>query len=86
MKKIFAIVVILGLLLSLFVPPVRADEAEGVSTQTLTGIVEQNTLLLQLKQKVAQIQYRYTLLEENLETAQKTWRKPLNPSPIWKKF
>lgn len=71
MKKILAILMIFGLLLSLLAPFARAESTEGATTDEMSQILEQSTLLIQLKQKVAQIQYRYTLLTENLESAQK---------------
>lgn len=71
MKKLFALLMLLGLLLSMLAPLARAEGTEGVSTDEMSAILEQSTLLIQLKQKVAQIQYRSTLLEENLATAEK---------------
>lgn len=71
MKKLLSILVVLGILLSLFAPLLaRAEESSGVTAEEMNVLVEQSTLLLQLKQKVAQIQYRYTMLQENLEMAE----------------
>ena len=71
MKKLLAILILLGILLSTVAPLAYAEDSTGVSTDEMSSILEQSTLLVQLKQKVAQIQYRYTLLEENLVNAQK---------------
>lgn len=70
MKKLFAILVLLAILISVLAPLANADEIEGASTEEMSAILEQSTLLVQLKQKVAQIQYRYTLLSDNLESAE----------------
>ncbi|MFA4814576.1 MAG: peptidoglycan DD-metalloendopeptidase family protein [Candidatus Gracilibacteria bacterium] len=64
MKKLFSLIIVFALLFS---PVAQADD-----TGTLTQVVEQSTLLLQLKQKLAQIQYRYTLLEQNVEGAKES--------------
>src|SRR3989338_302494 len=71
MKKLFSLIVVFTLL---FAPVAQAveSEIEPVNTEVLTNVVAQSTLLLQLKQKLAQIQYRYTLLEQNVEDAKET--------------
>lgn len=68
MKKILSFIVAFSLL---FGPVAQADESDAgsLNTETLTQVVEQSSLLLQLKQKLAQLQYRYTLLEQNVEDA-----------------
>lgn len=74
MKKLFSLIVVFTLL---FAPVAQAHEGHeheevSMDTETLTNVVAQSTLLLQLKQKLAQIQYRYTLLEQNVEDAKET--------------
>lgn len=72
MKKLFSLLIAFTLC---FGPVAEADEGQAetpADTETLTQVVEQSTLLLQLKQKLAQIQYRYTLLESNVEDAKES--------------
>ncbi len=59
---------------SLLLSPMSTALADsvGVSNDVMNQVVEQNSILLQLKEKFAQIQYRYTLLTENIEVAQKS--------------
>jgi len=64
MKKILSLLLALSLLLTPFAPL-----ASAADSATMTQAVQQSSLLLQLKQKLAQIQYRYTLLEKNIEDA-----------------
>ncbi len=71
MKKLLSILMLLGILVSLLAPLARAEDVTGATTDQMSDILEQSTLLIQLKQKVAQIQYRYTLLTDNLESAEK---------------
>lgn len=70
MHKLLAVILSFSLLLT---PLAQAheghDELEPHDTEALTQVVEQSTLLLQLKQKLAQLQYRHTLLESNVESA-----------------
>lgn len=71
MKKISTFFVLLALLFGPLTGAV-ADENEAHESgdlNVMTEMVEQSTLLLQLKQKLAQMQYRYTLFQENLEDA-----------------
>lgn len=53
---------------SLLLCPVSEVFAEA-SGDVMNQVVEQNSILLQLKEKLAQIQYRYTLLKDNVDTA-----------------
>lgn len=70
MKKIFSIILSLTLLSS---PMAYADEqVSEADAATMTEAVQQSSLLLQLKQKLAQIQYRYTLLQNNVEQAKES--------------
>jgi len=70
MKKILTVLLTVSLLLAPMVP-VRAAYDQGVNGEVMNQVVEQNSILLQLKQKLAQIQYRYTLLKDNLDVAKK---------------
>lgn len=70
MKKTLTILLTVSLLLAPMVP-VRAAYDQGVNGEVMNQVVEQNSILLQLKQKLAQIQYRYTLLKDNLNVAKK---------------
>ena len=74
MKKILSLILGLNLLLGAVAwsPLAWAEEANatpGADAATMTQAVQQSSLLLQLKQKLAQIQYRYTLLQKNIEDA-----------------
>jgi murein DD-endopeptidase MepM/ murein hydrolase activator NlpD len=46
-------------------------QSGGASSDVMNQVVEQNSILLQLKEKLAQIQYRYTLLKDNVDVAEK---------------
>lgn len=65
LKKLLILTTAVSLLLS----PVSSVWAEGVSNDVMNEVVEQNSILLQLKEKLAQIQYRYTLLHDNVVMA-----------------
>lgn len=69
MKKLFSFIVAFVILLSPIAQAEEADSSGALDNETLSEVVEQSTLLLQLKQRLAQIQYRYTLLEQNVEDA-----------------
>lgn len=72
MKKLFTLILTLNLVMApIAMPLAHALEAgEGaVSQGILSEAVSQSSILIQLKQKLAQIQYRYTLLKGNLDTA-----------------
>ena len=84
MKRALAIVLIMGLLTPAFssaeeadlVIPDRfvelteeSDAAEAGNFESLNQAVQQSNLVLQLKQKLAQAQYRYYLLQSNLDHA-----------------
>lgn len=45
------------------------ETADAADIEVMTEAVQQSTLLLQLKQKLAQAQYRYHLLQSNVENA-----------------
>lgn len=62
MKKIIASLLVF---LSTLAPLAQASDVE-----TLSNAVEESTLLLQLKQKLASAQYRYYLLTNNIEVAE----------------
>ena len=64
MKKFLTFI----LAFTLFFNPI-AKAQEAALPEELSSIVQQSTLLLQLKQKLAQVQYRYTMLTVNLEDA-----------------
>lgn len=65
MKKLLTLLLTVSLLLT----PVARVSAEGVSGDVMNQVVQQSSILLQLKEKLAQIQYRYTLLKDNLDNA-----------------
>lgn len=70
MKKLFTAL----LALMLWITPLAEAQTENTPESTgdagvMTEAVQQSTLLLQLKQKLAQIRYRYTLLQTNVEKA-----------------
>lgn len=70
MKKILSFILALNLLmLPLSNLAIAEDTVAPEDTAALTEAVQQSSLLLQLKQKLAQIQYRYTLLDQNIEKA-----------------
>ncbi len=45
------------------------ENVSDADNSVVTEVVQQSSLLLQLKQKLAQIQFRFTLLQENVESA-----------------
>ncbi len=59
---------LLGILLF---SPLRPAWAAEMNSDEMNVLVEQSTLVIQLKQKLAQMQYRYTLFEANLGNAEK---------------
>lgn len=65
------------LTISLLLAPAASSFAStgGIFSDTMNAVVEQSSILLQLKEKLAQIQYRYTLLKENLDGAQKNLKE-----------
>ncbi|MFA6024769.1 MAG: peptidoglycan DD-metalloendopeptidase family protein [Candidatus Gracilibacteria bacterium] len=69
MQKILSLLLVFSLFLGPVAQPRLARAEEPISTETLTEIVQESSLLLQLKQKLAQMQYRYTLFEQNVEQA-----------------
>ncbi|MBT5517087.1 hypothetical protein HOK22_04210, partial [Candidatus Peregrinibacteria bacterium] len=68
MATIFGAILLGGLFLPTFTPLSVAEEAEA-DRETITEAVQQSSMLVQMKQKLAQTQYRYYLLETNLERA-----------------
>lgn len=67
MKKLLATVISFALMLCIL--PANLSFAEETGDSIVSQAVEQSSILIQLKQKLAQIQYRYTLLEENKANA-----------------
>ncbi|MFA5855055.1 MAG: peptidoglycan DD-metalloendopeptidase family protein [Candidatus Gracilibacteria bacterium] len=64
MRKFLLLLTVFSLLLA----PAGHSFAAVSSLSTLTDAVEQNNLLLQLKQKFAQVEYRYTLIKNSEES------------------
>ncbi len=76
MQKILSFILVFFLLASPLATAHETGEVheheENVSdadNSVLTEVVQQSSLLLQLKQKLAQIQFRFTLLQQNVESA-----------------
>src|SRR3989338_581266 len=75
LQKLFSAILVFFLLATPVVSATAASAAateNGADPSVLTEVVQQSSLLLQFKQKLAQIQYRFTLLQENVESAKES--------------